>query len=107
MTIEQFYELPNSDGVVLINEHDTVVQNYAFMAVGSGITGLWSFKNRQVIFFSATSNTSIEKIINDNLSKPTVLSFQSEYEMVHKVSAVSQGEIKPCKTKSNQLKELE
>jgi hypothetical protein len=41
-----------------------------------------------VIAFSATSTPSIERVITNNVTKPTVIKFLSEYEMVNGTSPI-------------------
>ena len=74
---------------MIVNEHDTVIKNDSFRATTLGIQGLWMLENRTTFFFSATSSVDVERIINSSLKTPKVLSFKSEYEMVHNISSVS------------------
>jgi hypothetical protein len=39
-------------------------------------------KGKKVIAFSATSTPSIERVIQNNITKPSLIKFKSEYEMV-------------------------
>ena len=74
-SIEDFYEYNNSDEVVIVNEHDTIIKTNPFRVTTNGISGLWNFENRTIIFFSATSSVDFERIIKNTLKTPTVLSF--------------------------------
>jgi hypothetical protein len=73
--MEEFYDINNSDTVVIVNEHDTVIQDYPFRATDIGLSGLWSLENRTVFFFSATTGVDYERIIKAALKAPTVLTF--------------------------------
>lgn len=41
MTIEEFYEYPPNDEVIIVNEYDSIIQNFSFKVVSNGLTGLW------------------------------------------------------------------
>ena len=49
-----------------------------------------------MIAFSATSNTSYERFVNNCITKPTILKFKSEYEMVNGASPISDATIITC-----------
>jgi hypothetical protein len=56
--------------------------------------------------FSATSNRGLEKIVYGIFGNHKILSFKSEFEMIHKVSTIGTGDIKPCLTFDNVLAEV-
>ena len=49
-----------------------------------------------MIAFTATSSTSYERFVNNCITKPTILKFKSEYEMVNGASPVSDATIIAC-----------
>jgi hypothetical protein len=58
----------------------------------------------KVIAFSATSTASIERVIANNISKPTVIKFLSEYEMVNGTSPIQDAIIETVSTKEEVIK---
>jgi hypothetical protein len=60
-----------------------------------------------VFLFSATSSNGILKIVRSIFEKVKFLRFQSEFEIVHSVSAVDSGEILPCLNEEQLLEKLE
>ena len=72
---------------MIVNEHDTVINQNPFRVTPIGISGLWTLENRTTFFFSATTGVDYERIIRTTLKTPITLSFHSEYEMVHKCAA--------------------
>ena len=53
------------------------------------VLGLWQLRNKQVFAFTATSSVPYERLVNNCITKPTVLKFKSEFEMVKGVSPVT------------------
>jgi hypothetical protein len=47
------------------------------------IAGVWQFKDKKVIAFSATSSLPYVRFISKCFGQPLVLNFQSEYEVNH------------------------
>ena len=89
-TISQFYETPLKDEVIVMDEYDQIVTRHAFHVAASGISGLWAFANRRMYAFSASSNRGVERIMYNVVERPQVLSFKSEYELIHGISAVEE-----------------
>jgi len=58
----------------------------------------------KVIAFSATSTASIERVIANNITKPTVIKFLSEYEMVNGTSPIQDAIIETVSTKEEVIK---
>jgi hypothetical protein len=56
--------------------------------------------------FSATTSKGLERIVCDILGDCSIVKFKSEYEMIHKVSTVSNGIIKTFATKDEAFKAL-
>lgn len=81
-SIEDFYEEGPKRDVIILDEYDTIVQEWPFVVGQQNINGLWTLKGKKVIAFSATSTPSIERVVSNNITKPTVIKFKSEYEMV-------------------------
>lgn len=52
------------------------------------ITGIWQFKGKKVIAFSATSSIPIERFVNNCIARPFILKFPSEYELIHGISPI-------------------
>jgi hypothetical protein len=87
-TIEEFYDEGSKRDVLILDEYDSIVQDYPYAFSNQSINGLWNLKGRKVIAFSATSTPSIERVITNNVTKPTVIKFLSEYEMVNGTSPI-------------------
>ncbi len=87
-TIEEFYDEGSKRDVIILDEYDSIVQDYPYAFTNQSINGLWNLKGRKVIAFSATSTPSIERVIANNVTKPTVIKFLSEYEMVNGTSPI-------------------
>lgn len=106
-TIDQFYQFPNEDEVIIINEYHHIIQNKPFSIVNSTLAGLWTFKNRSTYFCTATSNRGLEKILHTIVNTPEVLRFPSEYELINSVSPLDGGTIKPCEDYESKIEAIE
>lgn len=102
-TIDHFYQHPSTVEVVILNEYHHIVQNNGFTVANGGMTGLWMLRNRTAFFCTATSNRGLTRILEQVVSKPVVLTFSSEYELIHKVSPIEGNQIKCCATKEAML----
>lgn len=87
-SIEEFYDEGPRRDVIIIDEYDSIVQDWSYVLGQQSINGLWTLKGKKVIAFSATSTPSIERIIQNIVIKPTVIKFKSEYEMVNGASPI-------------------
>ena len=88
-SIERFYEEAYPGEIVILNEYDLIVNQSSYLLSDTSAKGLWTFRDRQVIAFTATSSPSIERLISNTITPPVLLKFKSEYELVHAVSPVS------------------
>ena len=52
-----------------------------------------------MIAFSATSTPSIERVIENNISKPSIVKFKSEYEMVRGSCPIQEAIVESVSTK--------
>jgi hypothetical protein len=59
----------------MIDEYDIIVNQAPYAVYNNTLCGLWYFKDRKVIAFSATSTTSIERVIHNSINEATVLKF--------------------------------
>ena len=64
-------------------------------------------KQCKVIAFSATSFRHIERFVNNCIVAPTILNFQSEYEVCNGVNPIQLGNIVACSSEADLLKQLE
>ena len=80
-SIEEFYDEGPKRDVIIIDEYDSIVQDWSYYLNQSTINGLWSLRGKRVIAFSATSTPSIERVIENCVSKPSIVKFLSEYEL--------------------------
>ena len=64
-------------------------------------------KQYKVIAFSATSFRHVERFVNNCIVAPTILNFQSEYEVCNGVNPIQLGNIVACATEADLLKQLE
>ena len=94
--IDDFYKYGSKHDVVILNEYDLLINEHSYNEYEQGIKGLWQLKGRNVIAFTATSNTSYERFVNNCITKPTILKFKSEYEMVNGASPISDATILAC-----------
>jgi hypothetical protein len=62
------------------------------------INGLWSMRGKKVFAFSATSTQSIERLIQNIVSKPSIIKFKSEYEMVKGTSPIQEAIVESVAT---------
>jgi hypothetical protein len=83
-TIKWFYEHPNKDEIVIIDEYDFIFQNLPFATSPIGISGIWSLQGRKAFFFSATSSKILERIVDKIFQDHYMLKFSSEFEIVNK-----------------------
>ena len=106
-SISSFYEIPNKDEVLIVNEYHHIVQESPFCIANNTLAGLWNMCNRTVFFCTATSNKRLEKIIFQVVGNPVVMQFPSEYELMYKVSPIEGGKIKTCSSKAAMFESLE
>lgn len=95
-SIDDFYKEGSKHDVIILNEYDLLINEHSYYEQQHGIKGLWQLKDRRVIAFTATSNTSYERFVNNCITKPTILKFKSEYEMVNGASPISDATIIAC-----------
>ena len=48
-----------------MNEYDIMIDDYPYMVSNQQVSGVWQFKDKQVIAFSATSSSSYERFVNN------------------------------------------
>ena len=73
---------------MIIDEYDIIMNHYPYDMYNSTMNGVWSFKNRKVIAFSATSNNPVERFVNNCISQLTILKFKSEYEIMNGMTPI-------------------
>jgi 16S rRNA A1518/A1519 N6-dimethyltransferase RsmA/KsgA/DIM1 with predicted DNA glycosylase/AP lyase activity len=88
ITIKDFYKYGCDDDIIIIDEYDWIVQDLPYYVHNSLINGLWSFKEKKVIAFSATTLDSIERLITKCIASPAIVKFVSEYELLKGVSPI-------------------
>jgi hypothetical protein len=106
VTMDWFYQHGSRDDIIIINEYDMILDNQYYTINNNAITGVWSLKNFKVIAFSATTSTSLERYVNNCISRPTVLKFTSEYELIHGTTSIQDGHIIACGSRKNMLTNL-
>ena len=87
-TIDNFYERPTSDYIYILDEFDHMVLKSHHKVSNNKIEGLWAFAKKNVIAFTATSNSTIEKFSSTLIGPPTLLKFISSYELSNGISPV-------------------
>ena len=95
-SIDDFYLEGSKHDVILLNEYDLIINQHPYHVQKSGAKGLWQLNGRRVIAFTATSSVHYERFVSNCITKPIVLKFKSEYELVHGASPVSDATIIPC-----------
>lgn len=68
-----------------------ILQQFPYMLRDINITGLWSFKDKKVFAFTASSSIIYEKFINNCINKPKVLKFKSQYEFIHGITPIQEA----------------
>ncbi len=54
-TIEEFYDEGSKRDVIILDEYDSIVQDYPYAFNDQIVSGLWNLRGKKVIAFSATS----------------------------------------------------
>lgn len=71
-------------------------QDSSYFAFQKEVKGLWQFKGKTVIAFSATSSQPYERLVNNCITRPKTLKFKSEYELVQGVNPISEPTVVQC-----------
>lgn len=74
-TMDHFYQYTSKDDIVIIDEYDTIIDQYPYMLSTQGLHGIWQLKGRRVFAFSATTSIALERFINNCIDKPAPLKF--------------------------------
>lgn len=96
-TVERLYQEGPWGDVIILDEYDSVVDQWPYYVSAGGMSGIWQFRGRKVVAFSATSSAAFERLIANTIGAPKVLRFKSEYELVKGVSAIQEAVIKHCR----------
>lgn len=87
-TVERLFQEGPWGDIIILDEYDALVDTHPYHAHGKVLSGLWQFKGRDVIAFSATSSSAFERLVANTIQAPKILRFKSEYELVNGVSPV-------------------
>ena len=88
-SIDRLYVEGPWHDVIILNEYDLIANQSPYIAQPKGLSGLWQFRGRKVIAFSANSSVPYERLVNYCICQPTVLKFKSEFELVNGTSPVA------------------
>jgi hypothetical protein len=87
-TIDYFYQYGSKDEVIIIDEYDSILTTTPYNLSYSKVNGIWQFRGKRVIAFSATSSPGLERLVNNCISSFTSLKFPSEYELINGFSPI-------------------
>jgi hypothetical protein len=96
VTIDYFYQYGTNDTIIILNEYDTIIDKNPYAVYNQQLAGVWNFRDKHVIAFSATSSASYERFVANCIVKPKMLKFKSEYELVHGTSPIQDPNIISC-----------
>ena len=91
MTISEYYQNGSNDDVFLLDEFDQIIYQNFYGIFNDSINGIWSFKDKNVYAFSATSSMSIERLVFKTISNHQKLTFNIEYEFINAVERLHRG----------------
>ena len=63
LSIDQYYQYGSTDTIVIIDEYDEIMYHKSYGVIGEIINGIWSFKDKTIYAFSATSSIPIERFV--------------------------------------------